>query len=194
MAQESELKTKIQKIATLVEQIESSGDPHSRALAKDLLESIMALHGAGLERILDIAANSGDAGQNIVQLCARDEVVSSVLLLYGLHPNDLPTRVERALETARKFLEPRAAQAELISVEGSQVRVRLHQKPNGCGSGASLQSMLEAAIQDAAPDAVAIAIEESVASLPGFIPIAQLQSGQSLSDSRTENRSVRSGD
>lgn len=184
MAQENELKGQIQRIATLVEQVESSGDPHSRALVKDLLESIMALHGAGLERILDIAANSGAAGQNLIQQCAHDELVSSLLLLYGLHPDDLRTRIEGALAKTKQFLESHAAHAELISIadEGT-VRVRLHLKPNsGCGStAASVRSTVEAALQDAAPDAASIVLEETGTTLTGFVSIGQLQNGQPLS-------------
>ena len=190
MAQENELKGQIQRIATLVEQVESSADPHSRALVKDLLESIMALHGAGLERILEIAANSGAAGENLIQQCGHDDLVSSLLLLYGLHPDDLRTRIERALAKTKQFLDSHSAHAELVSVaaEGT-VRVRLNLKPNGgCGSTtASIRSTLEAALQDAAPDAAAIVVEETGTTLAGFVPVGQLQNRQPLSASLLTN-------
>ena len=184
MAQDTTLQKKIQRIGSLVEELESMADPRSRALAKELLESMMALHGAGLERILELATEDGDSGNALIRRCGRDELISSLLLLYGLHPDDLNTRVANALEKTRAFLESHAAHAELVSIgDDAAVTVRLHQKANGgCGSaGVSVRSTLEAALQDAAPDAAAIVIEEAGVELTGFVSLEQLQSGQSLS-------------
>jgi Fe-S cluster biogenesis protein NfuA len=182
MAQDTELQKKIQRIGTIVEQLETSADPNSRALARDLLESMMALHGAGLERILELAAEEGDGGVKLIEKCGRDELVSSLLLLYGLHPDDLATRVQRALEKTRPFLQSHAAQAELVSVrEDGAVTVRLKQSASGCGStAATVRSTVEAAIQDAAPDAKSVVVEQPGQPVAGFVSVAQLQSGQSM--------------
>jgi Fe-S cluster biogenesis protein NfuA len=186
MAAETERKAQIQRIASLVERLESCGDPSLRALARELVESIMALHGAGLERILEIAASSGEVGEQLIQQCGCDELVSSLLLLYGLHPDDLRTRVEHALEKSNAFLESHAAHAELMSISNDgAVRVHLHHKPNGgCGSAwGSLRATLETALQDAAPEALAIIVDETGTGVAGFVPLGQLQNGQTLSDS-----------
>ncbi len=184
MAEDTELQKKIQRIGTIVEQLETSADPNSRALARDLLESLMALHGAGLERILELAAEDGDSrGARLIEKCGRDELVSSLLLLYGLHPDDLATRVERALEKTRPFLQSHAAQAELLSVrEDGSVTVRLRQSASGgCASTAvTVRSTLEAAIQDAAPDATSVVVEQPGQPVAGFVSVAQLRSGQSM--------------
>jgi Fe-S cluster biogenesis protein NfuA len=124
-------------------------------------------------------------------------VVSSVLLLYGLHPDDLKTRVERALEKTRGFLESHEAHAELVSIrEDGTVNVQLHLKPNGggCGSNAAaVRATLEAAMQDAAPDAQGFLIEETGSGQSGFVSLAQLQSGQTMS-AFSAARAQRSGD
>jgi Fe-S cluster biogenesis protein NfuA len=149
MAQDTALQKQIQRIGEIVEQLEATADPSVRSMAKELLESIMALHGAGLERILELASQSGEAGAAIVQKCGRDELVSSLLLLYGLHPDNLATRVARALEKSRSYLEKHGGTAELVSVnEEGEVRVRLAvATTTGCGSSASsLKSTLEAAM------------------------------------------------
>lgn len=194
---------RVQRVGEIVEQLESATDPNARAVARELMESLMALHGAGIERILEIAANSGEAGESIIRKCGRDELVSSLLLLYGLHPENLNARVTRALEKSRSNLEPHAAKAELISItEEGVVTVRLYVKPNGGGCGstaATLKATLEAALQDAAPDATSIVVEESGAALTGsgFVSVAQLANGQSMSASfsaRSERLSERSGD
>jgi Fe-S cluster biogenesis protein NfuA len=199
MAQARELQKRMQRIGEIVEQLESTADPHARALAKELLESLMALHGAALERILELASEAGEAGETIIRKCGRDELVSSLLLLYALHPEDLRTRVIRALQKSKGYLESHAGSAELISIgEDGTVTVRLAVKPNGCGStAATVQSTLEAAIRDAAPDATSIVVEETGEGLTrsGFVSVAQLESGQAMAAlSVARAQTQRSGD
>ncbi|MCU1341099.1 MAG: thioredoxin-like protein [Candidatus Acidoferrum typicum] len=197
MAQDADFQKGIQRIGELVEQLESAADPNTRAVAKELLESLMALHGSALERMLEIAFESGGPGETIIRKCGSDELVSSVLLLYGLHPESLQTRVTRALENSRTFLESHSANAELVSVhEGGRVTVRLEVKSNGCGStGAQVKSTLEAALQNAAPDAASIVVEEIGKSLmqSGFVSVAQLENGTSMT-ALYAARAERSGD
>jgi Fe-S cluster biogenesis protein NfuA len=195
MAQDSAFQKRIQRIGEVVEQLESAADPNARAMAKELLESLMALHGAALERMLELASEAGEGGETIIANCGRDELVSSVLLLYGLHPLDLQTRVTRAMEKVRPYLESHAANAELISVSAEgRVSVRLQLKSNGCGSSA-VKSTVEAALQDAAPDAAAILIEETGGALTGsgFVSLAQLQGVQAIAG-LSHARTQRSGD
>jgi Fe-S cluster biogenesis protein NfuA len=182
MAHETSIQKQMQRIGEIVEKLESTVDPSARAMAKELLESLMALHGAALEQILEFAANAGEAGETIIRNCGRDELVGSVLLLYGLHPESLRTRVLHALEKTRKSLQSNSASAELVSVsDDGTVTVRLEGKPSGCGSSAA-KAGLEAALQNAAPDAASIIVQEAGSGLTGsgFISLSQLRSGQSL--------------
>jgi Fe-S cluster biogenesis protein NfuA len=184
MAQDAVFQKQMQRIGDLIEQLETVSDPSTRALAKELVESMMALHGAALERMLEVAAEAGETGEAVIRKCGSDELIGSVLLLYSLHPEGLETRVDRALEKVRPVLEAHSAHAELVSIQhDGTVTVRLEVKPNGgCGSaGASVKSTLEAALQNAAPDAATIVVEEAGALLTqsGFVPVAQLQSGKS---------------
>ncbi|MGA7853442.1 MAG: NifU family protein [Candidatus Acidiferrales bacterium] len=184
MAHDTDLQRKMQRIGEMVERLESATDPSVRAMARELVESLMALHGAGLERILELAAEAGEPGNGIIRKCGRDELVSSLLLLYGLHPDDMPTRVEQALEKTRPFLQSHSASAELVSIgDEGKVSVRLHLKAGGCGStAATVKATLEAAIQDAAPDATSVVVEDPAAALSqtGFVSLAQLQNSGSV--------------
>jgi Fe-S cluster biogenesis protein NfuA len=198
MPPDTEFQKRIQRIGEMVGQLESTADPNSRAMAKELVECLMALHGAALERILELASETGQAGAVIIEKCGRDELVSSLLLLYGLHPDDLPTRVSRALETSRAYLASHSAHAELVSVtDDGAVTLRLEVKAGGCGSSAaSVKSTLEAAIQDAAPDATSVVVEEAGAPLTqsGFVSVAQLASAQGMSSLLIGQQAQRSGD
>lgn len=199
MAQDAGFRAQVQKIGELVEQLETNADPHARATAKQLLESMMALHGAALERILEIASQSGEAGELVIRNCGNDELVSSVLLLYGLHPQDLISRVAHALEKKRAYLESHAAIAELVSIaEDGTVTVRLTLKTNGGGCGstaAAIKVALEGALQDAAPDAASIVVEEAGSlTRSGFVSLAQLQGGQAMAALSASRPQQRSGD
>lgn len=197
MAVDTALQKQIRRIGEIVEQLELTADPNSRAMARELLESLMALHGAAFERILEIASEAGEAGETVIRKVGRDELVSSLLLLYGLHPEDLNTRVARALEKARTYLTSHSASAELVSVgEDGTVTLRLEVRSTGCGtSAASVKAYLEAAMQDAAPDATSIVVEGAGALLTqsGFVPLSQLESGRSMS-SLSDARAQRGGD
>lgn len=195
MAQDEALQKQMQRIGKMVEHLESSADPNSRAMAKELLESLMALHGAAIERILEIAVNAGETGESIIRKCGRDELVSSVLLLYGLHPENLTSRVTHALEKSRTYLQSHSAAAELVAIsDNGTVTVRLAVKAGGCGSsGASVRAFLEATIQDAAPDATSIVVNE-MPSGPAFVPLTQLQSARPAANAACEATVPLSGD
>jgi Fe-S cluster biogenesis protein NfuA len=197
MAQDAPFQKRVQRIGEMVEQLELCADPNVRAMAKELLESLMALHGTALERILELAGKSGEPGEALIREYGRDDLVSSLLVLYGLHPDNLQARVTRALEKTRAYLESHAAAAELVSVsEDGVVKLQLQVKSGGCGSSAAaVKSTIEAAVQDAAPDAASIVIEETGASLmqSGFVSVAQLANGNSIA-ALAAGRTPRDGD
>jgi len=197
MPPDKDLQKRIQRIGEIVEQLEATADPSARAMTKELLESLMALHGAALEQILTITSQTGETGESLIRKFGGDQLISSLLLLYGLHPSDMRTRVKAALEKSHGFLDSHSAKAELISIsDDGAVTLRLQLKPGGCGSTAvTVKSTLEAAIQDAAPDASSILVQEADNGAPrsGFVSVAQLANGQSMA-ALSVALSQRSGD
>jgi Fe-S cluster biogenesis protein NfuA len=184
MTLDTAIQQQMQRIGEIVEQLESNADPSTRAMAKDLVEALMAMHGAALQQILELAADAGEPGETFIRKCGRDDLISSVLLLYGLHPENLRSRVTYALEKTRNALRAQSASAELLSVsDDGAVTVRLEVKSTGCGSSAaSVKATLEAALYNAAPDAMSIVINETDAAFSGsgFVSVAQLQSAQAM--------------
>jgi len=169
----------IQRIGGLVQEIESIADPAIRAATKDLVQSLMDLHGAALERALEIVADTGETGMSIIDRLGRDSLVSSVLILYGLHPEDLESRVVKAVDRVRQQLRKQGCEVELLSVNDGAIRLRVETGSHTCGSTAkTVQSTLEGAVYDAAPDLVSLAIEgleEKPAS--GFVALDKLMGG-----------------
>jgi Fe-S cluster biogenesis protein NfuA len=169
----------MQRIGALVQEIESIADPAARAATMDLVQSLMDLHGAVLEKTLDIVAEAGDAGMNIIDRLGRDSLVSSLLILYGLHPEDIESRVVKAVDRLRSQLRKQGCEVELLSVNDGAIRLRVETGSHTCGSTAkTLQATLEGTIYDAAPDLTSLVIEgleEKPAS--GFVALDKLMGG-----------------
>ncbi len=160
MADSKDFREDMQRIGGLVQEIESIADPAVRATTKNLMQSLMDLHGAALEKALDIVAEAGEPGMNIIDRLGRDSLVSSVLILYGLHPEDIETRVVKAVERVRPQLRKQGCEVELLGTENGAIRLRVETGSHTCGSTAkTLQSSLEGAMYDAAPDLISLTIE-----------------------------------
>ncbi len=179
MADSKDFREEMQRIGELVQEIESIADPAVRASTKSLVQSIMDLHGAALEKTLDIVADAGEPGMNIIDRLGRDSLVSSVLVLYGLHPEDIQTRVVNAVEKMRPQLRKQGCEVEILEINGGAIRLRVETGSHTCGSTAkTVQASLEGAIYDAAPDLTSLVIEgfeERPAS--GFVALDKLMSG-----------------
>jgi Fe-S cluster biogenesis protein NfuA len=171
----------IQRIEELVGKIEAMPDPEARATGVELLQSLMELNGAGIERMMELTADAGEVGQSLIDGFGRDEMVRGLLLLYGLHPLELETRVRQALDTVRPSLASHGGDAELLGIEEGVVRVRMQSNGHGhsCPSTATtLKQSIEAAIYDAAPDLVALEVEglDGQTAPAGLVQLGKLKS------------------
>lgn len=176
MVDEKDFQQRIQKIGSLVHDLESIADPASRAAAKELVQLLMDLHGTGLERILEVVFQSGDSGPQIIDDLGQDPLVSSLLILYGLHPDELQTRIERKLDQIASRIHKMGGEVKLVSVNGGDVRVRIRVDVHSCGStGRTVQVAVEEAMYEAAPDLTSLAIEGLEESADtGFISVQKL--------------------
>jgi len=179
MSVTQEFQDRVARIEGLVHKLENSADPASRSSARELIQCLMELHGAGFERILEIVASRGDAGIGLIDSLAKDELVSSLLVLYGLHPDDFETRVMRALDKVRPVLRERGAGVEALEATESTVRVKI----TGAGSK-ELETAVREALFECAPDAGEVIIEGAKGRLSesgraggsNFVPLSSLVS------------------
>jgi len=177
MPKQSAFERRISDIADLVERLERSADPGLRATAQELVQALMDLHGAGLGRVLELAGQGGAAGPALVEQWGRDPLIRSLLLLHGLHPVDLKTRVLEGLEQARPYLRSHGGNVELVEVdEGGAVRLRMQGSCHGCpSSSVTLKLAIEDAIREAAPDVTTIVVDGSPAA-PAHSALVVLES------------------
>jgi hypothetical protein len=183
MSDTKELRQSLQQVAELVHQIEEIADPHARSAAKLLVQTLMDLHGAALERMLEKVFESGETGQNIIDGLGTDPLISSLLVLYGLHPEDVETRVARAFHKVAGELRTHHAEPELLSVQEGAVRIKVTIGEHSCGSTAkTARSLLEDALYEAAPDMKSLTIEGlDGKSASGFVALDKLMPGLSSS-------------
>jgi Fe-S cluster biogenesis protein NfuA len=161
-----EFRQRIGRIEALIQEIERCPDAAARARTQEIVQSLLDLHGAGLERILEHLAAAGDVGLRMIDSLARDELVESLLLLYGLHPLDVETRVRQALDKVGPHLRSHAGNVELLAIAGGVVRLQLLRSGRESESSHTLTRAVEDAIYRKAPDVTTIEIEEVITREP----------------------------
>jgi Fe-S cluster biogenesis protein NfuA len=173
----------VEQIEGLVKTIEELPDPTARASAIALMQSLMDFHGEALDRLMEIVAAKGASGYEIFDDFSSDEKVSSLLLLYGLHPEPLETRVMRALEKVRPSLDLHGGNVELIGINDGVVRLRLMGSCKGCPSSSlTLKMTIEESIFSMAPDVLSIETESEETSQNGFVQIGKTAKAATYTD------------
>lgn len=153
----------MQRLESLLSDVDDRADPATKAQVREIVQSLMEYHGAAIEKMVSAMADDGNGGRAMLDKLARDELVSSALLLYGLHPLGIEERVQGALEKSRPYLQSHGGNVELLSIEDGVVKLRMEGSCKGCPSSAmTMKSTIETAIYDAAPDVLGIVVEGAV--------------------------------
>ena len=160
---------RVARIEKLVQELDSCADGRLREEARELIQALMELHGAGLERILEIV-NISAGGAELIRSIGHDELLSSLLVLYGLHPEDLETRVRRGIDKVRAHIRSRGVSIEVVAIAEDNVRLEI----TGPSSD-ELVEVIRRALLETAPDAANVEIigGERTRSA-GFVPLSSL--------------------
>jgi Fe-S cluster biogenesis protein NfuA len=160
MSADKEFRQRMRRIESLVEDVERFADPKARESARGVIQELLELHRTGIDHVLEHVAATGPAGLKLIESMAGDDVVSSLLLLHGLHPLDFEQRVGQALEQVRPYLRSHGGNVELLALDSGVVRLRMQGSCHGCPSSAvTLKTAIEEAIYEHAPDVVGIEVE-----------------------------------
>lgn len=170
--QPGQLVDRVQELTARLDGLE----PEARDTAFELLGSLMELYGRGLERILEGLGKAPAVREELVE----DGLVASLLLIHGLYPVDLETRVREALDRVRPYMESHGGGVELLGLEDDVARLRLEGSCSGCGASAStLELAIVQALEESAPDLLGIEVEGVVEETPpaasfsgGLLPLA----------------------
>src|SRR5215211_5164004 len=148
---EGQLKERVGRLETLLEEIESFEDPEARAKTAELVQTLLELYGEGLGRIVECVGRLGS--EDLKDELLGDELITHLLLLHGLHPVDVETRVLGALDEVRPYLESHGGNVQFLGIGDGVARVRLEGSCDGCPSSTmTLKLAIEEAVQKAAPE------------------------------------------
>jgi Fe-S cluster biogenesis protein NfuA/nitrite reductase/ring-hydroxylating ferredoxin subunit len=141
-----------ERIDVLLDEVQRRADPALAGKVEELIRAVLALHGAGLEQLLNLL----DEPQ--VRQLVEDDLVAGLLLLHDLHPDDVATRIQGALDSVRPYLGSHAGGIDYLGIDDDGVvHLRLQGSCDGCpGSTATVRLTVENAVLDAAPEAVAV--------------------------------------
>lgn len=138
----------IDQIEKLIEKLDQLQDAEARTTALALVQSLMDMHAEAFDRVLELCGS-----RSVVEKLAADELVGSLLLLYGLHPEPVENRVEAALEKVRPYIHSHGGKVTLLRVDDGIVHLRLDGTCEDCPASAlTLKTSVEEAIFEAAPE------------------------------------------
>lgn len=175
------------RIEALLQEIAAFPDARARGKMEELLHALLNLYGEGLTRLLALTEQAEAAGQALVETFAGDELVGSLLLLHGLHPVELETRIHQALDKIRASTQARGSSLELTCIENGVAYLWLTGASHGCASSLNaLKQSIEQAIYSAAPDLDEIRFEEAVPQRQAvpvrFVPRRRSQPGARVAE------------
>ncbi|WP_441248069.1 hypothetical protein [Kitasatospora sp. McL0602] len=133
-----------------------STDPAAQAAAEELVRVLMDFYGAGLARVVTLLG--AQHGEALARL-ADDELVSALLALHDLHPQEVTARIERALAA----VPAHPARVEHFDPATGALRLRLEGGGgSGCGCASTAQTArqsLEAALGHLAPEVTSLELD-----------------------------------
>jgi Fe-S cluster biogenesis protein NfuA/nitrite reductase/ring-hydroxylating ferredoxin subunit len=162
VAQESDVQATAARVDALLASFNGVSTPRqAREQAEELARTLVALYGAGLERVLTIIDGElGEGGAPVFDRLCEDPLVESLLCLHGLHPIPVRERVHRALESVRPYLKSHAGGIELLGVDDGVALLRLEGSCDGCpSSSATVKLAVERAILEQVPEITAVRVE-----------------------------------
>jgi Fe-S cluster biogenesis protein NfuA len=179
-ANDASYRRESERIEALLGELAEVAGPLAFGRVEELLERMVRVYGAGLDRVLRHALDAGARAPELeVKLCG-DELLSSLLLLHGLHPKSTAERVGEALASVRPYLGSHAGDVALVRVDDRSVAIRLIGTCQGCPSSrATLEGTIERAIFEAAPEIESVEVEGGPQPTPReLIPMGRGRSGK----------------
>lgn len=180
MDETQEFQQKIAGTEALIGKLERAGDPAVRAAARELVQTLLDVHRLGLDRILERIVQSGDPGILLFDSLKRDPLVGSLLILHGLHPDDLDTRVNAAIVKLHASVGAMGAAIETVSFIGGALRLQVRKRSASnltalTPKAAAIRAEIEEKVFAMAPDIASLVIDGLDEVEPnGFVPLDKL--------------------
>ena len=169
---DTDFQQRLQRLETLLGQVEGFPDARAKETTREVVQIVLDLHGRALERMMSLVAKRGEGAAEMMGALEADELVSTVMLLHGLHPQDTQRRVERALGSLKTKLA--GGEVELDAIESGVTRVRFVGANGSLGSSEAktIRAAIEEAIFGAAPEINEVTIDGLEPS--NIVPVGRL--------------------
>ncbi|MFF9867584.1 hypothetical protein ACF1G0_19535 [Streptomyces sp. NPDC013953] len=146
-------------VEEILDRLAGSGDRTACEAAEELVRVLMDFYGAGLARAVElIGRHPGATARDTLAALLGDELVAGLLVLHGLHPDDVSRRVDRALDRL-----PHPVESAGFDAATGVLRLRLTGSA-GCGCAGTREG-IEQAARDAlacfAPEVTAVVLQEA---------------------------------
>jgi hypothetical protein len=151
----------LRRLEELIRELEAEPEAAASRSARELVSVVLNLHAIGLAKLTAILSAS-EGGAALIARLLEDDHVRAMLLLHGLHPDDLETRVRRAVERLRPHLGVHGIRVELLDTARGIVQLRLRRSNDVIVKAATLLTLpseIENAIVEAAPDVEKVLID-----------------------------------
>jgi Fe-S cluster biogenesis protein NfuA len=147
----------------------------ARERAQELIRTIVALYGEGLERALTVVHDElGERSEAVFEKLCEDKLVESLLCLHGLHPIALEDRIDQALQSVLPYIKSHKGNMYVSRIEGDTVYLRLEGSCEGCPASAeTLKLAVERAILERVPEIRNVCAEESA--VPDYLAETSLR-------------------
>jgi hypothetical protein len=168
------------RVEEIIDHLASGGDSEAARAAEELVRALMDFYGTGLARMVALLDAPMSKGEPLAALL-DDELVTSLLVLHDLHPEDTTTRISRALGSVRGY------PVELVSFDDATGTLHLRSaESSGCGC-ASTAAAGRQAVEDAlacfAPEVTTVEIQGAQSSQePTLLQISRRPSTAGGSD------------
>ncbi|HEY1620089.1 MAG TPA: NifU family protein [Streptosporangiaceae bacterium] len=161
------------RVEELLDSLRSGGFGGAAAAAEELVGLLVELYGDGLAAIVAVLGDEGEPGAAMLAKLADDPRVEGLLLLHGLHPLDVDTRIQQALDQVRPYLGSHAGGVQYLGVFDGVAKLRLEGSCHGCPSSTvTVELAISGAIEDAAPEVSRVEVEGMTAPPePGLLQI-----------------------
>jgi Fe-S cluster biogenesis protein NfuA len=161
------------RVEELLAGFDAAQTPHrARERAEELVRTVVALYGEGLERVLSIVHEaSGERSDAVFAQLCEDKLVESLLCLHGLHPIPLEERVQDALASVLPYVKSHHGNMEISRIEDDVVYLRLEGTCDGCpASATTLKTAVERAILERVPEIREVRAEEPLPAAGDLVP------------------------
>ncbi|MEW2555284.1 hypothetical protein ACWGRF_16290 [Streptomyces zhihengii] len=157
------------RVEEVLARLDGPADADARAAAEEIVRALMEFYGGGLARVVELLGRPGARPPaDPLEPLLGDELVASLLTLHGLHPEDAPTRIARALATL-----PQPVENAGFDPAGGVLTLR-QSSGSGCGCSGDPESVRRAAADALAcfaPEVTGVEVEPPGPREPALLQI-----------------------